>query len=257
MKNLGKALLYCIGDLIVFMVVVGVCGIFVPFLPSKIATDLCAVVGFTLSIIALAMFYKGEGVNLIKECKFTKVKLNVIFKTILITICLLFFSQAYEKVAINILHIGTPSYQETQNYFSNLLTNWYGFMSVVIFVPILEEIFFRGIMLRQCLKIVNPLSGIILQGVIFGLLHMNLVGSIDSIIFGIVVGSIAYYTKSIIPGIIMHIISNLLVITTDSITESIFKSNYFSISIIGVLGLFLAIFLVYTLKENNKVKALA
>lgn len=98
------------------------------------------------------------------------------------------------------------------------------FLIVVFLAPIAEEYFFRGSVLPQLEEIIGGKSGwilaIILQALLFTAFHWQayLTGALSSaliasLIFGIYVGTIAHWRKSIIPGIIIHSIINFAIVS--------------------------------------------
>lgn len=52
-------------------------------------------------------------------------------------------------------------------------TGVYSFISMVIAAPILEELIFRGIILKGLLKNYSPLKSILISSLLFGLIHLN------------------------------------------------------------------------------------
>jgi membrane protease YdiL (CAAX protease family) len=89
---------------------------------------------------------------------------------------------------------------------------WITLFSVGIWVPIVEEIVFRGAILRVLSKEIPIYSAIILQALLFGLFHGNLIQLIPTSILGITLGLTVYYSNSILPAIVIHMLNNTLVI---------------------------------------------
>ena len=92
--------------------------------------------------------------------------------------------------------------------------------------PIFEEIMCRGVLIGGLLKIKCPVwTAIILSGIIFGALHGMIIMFVECTIFGIITGWLYCRTRSLIPGIIMHIINNsaltvFLLLTYQSYSQS-------------------------------------
>ena len=59
------------------------------------------------------------------------------------------------------------------NTFDLLQSGWLGILCVAILGPILEELLFRGAVTKVLLKKYNPLTAILISGLIFGIFHMN------------------------------------------------------------------------------------
>lgn len=87
-------------------------------------------------------------------------------------------------------------------------------IQIMIIGPIVEELLFRGILLRSLLEkfYQKPFKAIIYTSLVFGFVHLNLVQGILSFLGGIILGVIYYYTKSIKLCIITHILNNILII---------------------------------------------
>lgn len=84
------------------------------------------------------------------------------------------------------------------------------FLSVVIIGPIMEEVLFRGIIFGNMKKVLPIPLAIFLNGVFFGVFHMNLVQGVYTFVAGAVLASIYYYSESLSLVIILHIINNLI-----------------------------------------------
>ena len=92
------------------------------------------------------------------------------------------------------------------------------FLTVVV-VPVVEEMFFRGLVLRSLLRVfkgAGPVLGVaiavVLDGVVFGLAHFELLELLGLAAFGAVLALMAYKFKRLGPGIFAHGMFNLLAI---------------------------------------------
>ncbi len=84
-----------------------------------------------------------------------------------------------------------------------------GFLVIAVFVPIAEEGVFRGAILRKLLEYnAKPIVPILVSAVIFGAVHGNLAQFLNAFLMGIVLGFLYYRTRSILPGIIVHLTNN-------------------------------------------------
>lgn len=80
-------------------------------------------------------------------------------------------------------------------------------LSTGILTPIAEEIIFRyGV--KNALTRISPKFALIMQAVIFGLLHVNPIQCVYAIIMGYIFGIADNKYKSIFPSCIMHIVIN-------------------------------------------------
>jgi membrane protease YdiL (CAAX protease family) len=92
------------------------------------------------------------------------------------------------------------------------------FLTVVV-VPVVEEMFFRGLVLRSLLRVfkgAGPVLGVgiavVVDGVVFGLAHFELLELLGLAAFGAVLALMAYKFKRLGPGIFAHGMFNLLAI---------------------------------------------
>ncbi len=88
-----------------------------------------------------------------------------------------------------------------ENHFISLIT-------VAVSAPILEELLFRGVILRGLLKNYSPIKAIFWSAFIFGLVHLNPWQFIGAFLTGIFIGFVYWKTNSIIPGILIHFVNN-------------------------------------------------
>ncbi len=89
----------------------------------------------------------------------------------------------------------------------------------VVVVPVIEELFFRGLVLRALLRVcrgAGPVLGVglaaVADGVIFGLAHFELLQLLGLAAFGVVLALMAYKFRRLGPGIFAHGMFNLLAI---------------------------------------------
>ena len=101
------------------------------------------------------------------------------------------------------------------------------FFMIVIAAPILEELLFRGVILDGLLKNYQPPRAIAFSAFLFALVHGNLTQGIGAFMIGLLIGWIYWKTQSLIPGMIIHFINNLVAFVTIMIVpeEDIFKST--------------------------------
>ena len=81
----------------------------------------------------------------------------------------------------------------------------------VILAPILEEILFRGIIMKGMINNkVAPATAIIVSALIFGVVHFNPWQFAGAFLLGLVLGLVYYKTKSLLMPILLHAFNNLL-----------------------------------------------
>lgn len=83
---------------------------------------------------------------------------------------------------------------------------------VVILAPIFEELFFRGLFYPALRRVLGPRPAIVLDGVIFGLLHFEPLFMISLILVGMMLAYLYEKTDSLAAPIIAHSLYNLTVV---------------------------------------------
>lgn len=79
-----------------------------------------------------------------------------------------------------------------------------------LLAPVLEEILFRGILLRGLLRNYAPAVAIGQSALLFGIIHFNPAQSLFAFCFGITLGWLYYRTQSLMLCIALHALNNLL-----------------------------------------------
>lgn len=82
------------------------------------------------------------------------------------------------------------------------------FVLVVLAAPWLEEYFFRGLILRGLLACQRVRAAVILNAILFGLMHANLRQFVIGAVLGLIFGWWYACTRSVAPGIIGHMLFN-------------------------------------------------
>jgi membrane protease YdiL (CAAX protease family) len=73
-----------------------------------------------------------------------------------------------------------------------------------------EEMLFRGYLQRRLLERWSPIVAVAISSILFALMHMDSIHHIIAVLpLGILLGVLAYRTKSIVPGVLFHGLHNL------------------------------------------------
>lgn len=162
-----------------------------------------------IMLLVLFLIYLGAKERLFKSCRFNKINASILgyisICSIGLTIIILFL--------MGVLGSLIPSIFENYSIVSNSLlathNSVFGLIAVIVLIPIFEEIFFRGVIfgfLRDNYKF--PIA-LIVQALVFGIAHGNLVQGVYAFILGLFLGAIFYYTNSLYASIASHITYNL------------------------------------------------
>lgn len=79
------------------------------------------------------------------------------------------------------------------------------FFAVAIFVPVVEEIIFRGILIERFGSKYGYKTAVILSSALFGVLHMDIIGAT---LFGVVLGVLYLRTRSLLLPVLIHAANN-------------------------------------------------
>ena len=96
-----------------------------------------------------------------------------------------------------------------------LLGSRWGYLAVCIFAPLVEELVFRGAILRALLKTAQShWVAITVSAVLFSAVHLNPIQMPHAFCVGLILGWMYYRTSSLIPGIMMHWVNNTVAYVT-------------------------------------------
>lgn len=81
---------------------------------------------------------------------------------------------------------------------------------IAVTPAICEEFFFRGLILSNFEKQMNPVKAIFMTGLIFAIFHFHPFNLLPLILLGFFLSYSVYYSNSIITGIVVHFVNNFL-----------------------------------------------
>lgn len=160
------------------------------------------------------------------------------------------------------LAINTPLIIFTESFFELKAPFEPSFSSVfmlIILAPIIEEIIFRGIILKGFLMRYSATNAILLSSLIFAVIHLNIVQGINAFIFGLFIGYVYFKSKSIGMTILIHFTINSIGLlsvylhnTYGNTTVSSFQDIYGEYSLpILTTAIIMFIILIYFISKNR------
>ncbi|WXR62480.1 type II CAAX endopeptidase family protein [Peptostreptococcaceae bacterium AGR-M142] len=161
------------------------------------------------SIVTLVIFYllfRLKDQDLIKRCNFRKLN-NKEIKNIFSLALLISFANMFLTMALSPYFL---EYQEVSKMISNQTTSIFGILTLVVLVPIFEEILFRGIIFNTLKKEFKLISSVFISALIFSVAHGNMLQGIYTFILGVLLASTYNKLNSIIAPILIHLIYNFL-----------------------------------------------
>jgi membrane protease YdiL (CAAX protease family) len=208
-------------------------------------TAAAAIVTFGIYVL---MFRKKE-INLFHRCKLKKINFKNSSLIALSSFGLALFSGSLVNILIDIF----PSYNEASAAIESNMGSVLGIVSVVLVIPIFEEVLFRGLIYNELKTHLNIVIAIILQSLIFAIAHGNMLQGIYAFIMGAVVAIIYDKTGSIFAPILFHVTYNLLGSIILPIILSGVDGYYITFLIVGAIITTLALILIFknNIKENT------
>ncbi len=108
------------------------------------------------------------------------------------------------------LPISQQTSEEYQQHMSSLKQSpmVYVLLFEIVLAPICEELAYRAGFFAQLKKIMPLWAALLAQGVLFGLIHGNIIQSSYAAVLGIILALIYYWTESLGASIVVHMLFN-------------------------------------------------
>jgi membrane protease YdiL (CAAX protease family) len=199
-----------------------------------------------LSMLIYNQLFKAKKADLLAHCHFSAIKINIIGLVVLVGLAF-----NYSFAMINEITSFYKLFPDHQRIMEQLIGGDFLFtlMVVGIVVPIFEEILFRGIVFNELRKQLSLAAAVMVQGVIFGIYHMNLLQGIYGTILGILAALVYIWYNSIWAPILVHASFNTLSVLMSRVAEEQIISKYPVVQLI-VSGVILG-FTIYWLWKNR------
>lgn len=180
-------------------------------------------------IICLVIISVSSYVNIKRQIKLTYVfKLDELYLPQMILIALIFMLGV--EIPANYFIREFLGYKHS---FQNPIDNYLFSLGAIISAPILEEVIYRGIILRGFLSTYSRGRAIIYSALIFGITHVKPFQIWGAIVLGLFYGWIYYKTKNIGVAILLHFIVNLSSLLV-SYYQVYYDSKFYNIYIIPI-----------------------
>lgn len=133
-------------------------------------------------------------------------------------------------------------------------------LTAIIVAPVVEEILFRGILLRRLLKYMPPFSAVLIQAALFSLFHMELFQLPYTFTFGVIVGYIFVWTRSLWLVMLVHFAANAFTVLASWLVpeEVLFHAEPWHpltegslILIVSLIALFILFLRFYRQRDRN------
>lgn len=219
---------------------------------TKYAYEITTFAAFIALLFYIAIFIAREQ-SLLKRCELRKVKITTV---ILIILCSISISAASSSFVAQYAY-KFKSYIDVAEGISIGSQSIITMFCVVILMPIFEEILFRGLVFKELANSLNnklkwglgATISVLIQALIFGTFHMNLLQGIYTFFLGIALALIYMWTKSLWAPILLHFSYNLL---GTSIMPKLLYNNMEYIEWYGYVGFAATIIFIVLIFLNEK-----
>ena len=161
------------------------------------------------------------------------------------------------------------------NILGEVMGSRWGYLSICIFAPLVEELVFRGAILRVLLQGNNGFQAysgeslpsrnnhwgaITISALLFALVHMNPAQMPHAFCLGLLLGWMYYRTRSVVPGIMVHWVNNTLAYAVYNIIPNagdikvvdLFGGDYTRVALSVVFSLLILVPAIYQLHLRMK-----
>src|SRR5207244_2305490 len=99
-------------------------------------------------------------------------------------------------------------------------TDWWMYLLVYVFLPsVCEELAFRGFILTGLRRHFRTWTAILISSFLFALYHLNVFQALPTFFLGVVLGMLAVYSGSVLPGMLFHLLHNGMLIGVPLLTR--------------------------------------
>ena len=183
---------------------------------NGIGTVLCitVILSAILSFIAYQGIFLLRKMKIIKICNFKKLKFSYIPTAFIlgISICLLNSSLTAVLAKIDFFEYHILKYQSL-NFWIGETNTVFLVLALAITAPLIEEIIFRGMIFHELKQIMPVIPAVIIQGLLFGIYHFNIVQFIYASFLGIMFGLVYSWTQNLWIPVILHFSNNIMAVT--------------------------------------------
>lgn len=143
-----------------------------------------------------------------------------------------------------------------------IMNSQYGYFVLCLLVPFVEEVVFRGAILKSLLgRFANPWVAILISAVIFAVIHLNPAQMPHALLIGLLLGWMYRRTGSILPGVALHWVNNTVVyilcmlfpqVASTGGLESLFGNSQKSVVLSLIFSMFIFLPALYQLNMRMK-----
>ena len=142
-----------------------------------------------------------------------------------------------------------------------MMGSYGGYVVVCLLAPVVEELVFRGAILRALLQgMSRHWVAIVMSALLFALIHMNPAQMPHAFCLGLLLGWMYYRTRSIIPGIMVHWVNNTVAYALYNIVPNaadmrivdLYNGDYFRVALSVGFSLLILVPAIFQLHQRMK-----
>lgn len=173
-------------------------------------------VQFILFIIVFGLwFYKLKKPS-VKEGFFDIIKPPIIIFLIMAGVAGQFLVDSILALLRPLFKSAFATYDDLVANVTGVTSSWLMLVAVFLLAPIAEELLFRGLTLTYAKKCMPATLAIVIQALIFGIYHGNIIQGTYAFLLGILLGFLVHKTGNLLFGIAFHIALNVSIIAVPS-----------------------------------------
>lgn len=143
--------------------------------------------------------------------------------------------------------------------FKLIIGNDLGYLTICLLAPLVEEVVFRGAILRALLSsLKNHWAAIFVSAVLFAIVHVNPAQMPHAFLVGLLLGWMYYRTGSVLPGVALHWVNNTVAYVfcllypsmADATLSEFFGGNHRAEVLSVVFSLFILLPAIYQLNAR-------
>ena len=192
-------------------VVLGI-GLSNPEEPQKIYTFISFIIGQGFMLVPLFWFLRSRKEPIAERLRIRFVSSDVIISTIYLSFGIIILSDELDRIIQ--IFLPAPEYILDLNGLlqpESIVGFFLLFIAVVIIAPLGEELLFRGFLQQILEKHWKDVTrAVLVTALFFAMIHMNPYWFVQIYILGILLGFLAWKTKSVLPPLILHGINNAM-----------------------------------------------
>lgn len=200
---------------------------------------------FTVPLLMYTLVFKQKPREIFRSFGYRKVSFKIVLQSILMGIVAFFiimFVSTFFSVFIQML-----GYKPFYSYGESTPMSFWSFLlsllTVAVMPGLFEEFSHRGMLLSGFTKM-SSIKAVVLSGLLFGLMHLNINQFFYAFVVGMLLAIVALITKSIWPSVIIHFMNNGINTYLDyASSNGYFGANFGSFILLENVNIFLRFFL--------------